>query len=171
MLVVIALSMILKIWWINNIPLSPLYDFETFYRVAVNLFNGQGFTLDGYPWAFQSYGYPMILSLFFRVVNDSSIFTAKVFNVICSTLTLPFIYLILKKVFNKEFVVWFCFLLFAFLPNNLIYTNVLGSEVLSVLFLGVIIVDVRLVKVKFVFFYKFSCEKYMKCKSKCTYYC
>ena len=139
MLVVIALSMILKIWWINNIPLSPLYDFETFYRVAVNLFNGQGFTLDGYPWAFQSYGYPMILSLFFRVVNDSSIFTAKIFNVICSTLTLPFIYLILKKVFNKEFVVWFCFLLFAFLPNNLIYTNVLGSEVLSVLFLAIII--------------------------------
>lgn len=139
MLVVIALSMILKIWWINNIPLSPLYDFETFYRVAVNLFNGQGFTLDGYPWAFQSYGYPMFLSLFFRLVNDSSIFSAKVFNVICSTLTLPFIYLILKKVFNKEFVVWFCFLLFAFLPNNLIYTNVLGSEVLFVLFFAIVI--------------------------------
>ncbi len=139
MSVVIVLSMILKIWWINNIPLSPLYDFETFYKVAVNLFNGNGFTLDGYPWAFQSYGYPMFLSLFFKLVNDSSIFTAKVFNVICSTLTLPFIYLILKKVFNREFVVWFCFSLFAFLPNNLIYTNVLGSEVLSVLFFSIVI--------------------------------
>ena len=74
---VIFLSMILKIWWINNIPLSPLYDFETFYRVAVNLFNGEGFTLDGYPWAFQSYGYPLFLSLFFRLVNNSSIFTAR----------------------------------------------------------------------------------------------
>ena len=136
---VIFLSMILKIWWINNIPLSPLYDFETFYKVAVNLFNGEGFTLDGYPWAFQSYGYPLFLSLFFRLVNNSSIFTAKVFNVICSTLTIPFIYLIFNKAFNNKKVVWFSFILFAFIPNNLIYTNVLGSEILSVLLLSMIV--------------------------------
>ena len=48
------LSAMLKAWWINNIPLTPLYDFETFYKVAVNLFEGKGFTLNGYPWAFQS---------------------------------------------------------------------------------------------------------------------
>jgi len=136
---VIVLSMILKIWWINSIPLSPLYDFETFYRVAVNLFEGKGFTLAGYPWAFQSYGYPLFLSLFFKLVNNSSIFAAKVFNVICSTLTLPFIYFIFNKVFNKKGMVWFCFILFAFLPNNLIYTNVLGSEILSVLLLSIVI--------------------------------
>lgn len=139
MLVVIVLSMILKIYWINSIPLSPVFDFETFYRVAVNLFEGKGFTLDGYPWAFQSYGYPMFLSLFFRLVNDSSVFTAKVFNVICSIATLPFIYFIFNKVFNKKIVCWFCFIVFAFLPNNLIYTNVLGSEVLSVLLFSIII--------------------------------
>lgn len=138
-LAVIILSALLKIWWINSIPLSPLYDFETFYKVAVNLFNGEGFTLDGYPWAFQSYGYPLILSLFFRLVNDSSVFTAKVFNVICSIATLPFVYLIFCKVFSKKFVTWFCFILFSFLPNNLIYTNVLGSEILSVLLLAIII--------------------------------
>jgi len=138
-LVIIILSTILKFWWINSIPLSPLYDFETFYRVAVNLFEGKGFTLDGYPWAFQSYGYPMFLSLFFRLVNDCSIFTAKVFNVICSTLTLPFIYLIFNKVFNKKSITWLCFIVFAFLPNNLSYVNVLGSEILSVLLLSVII--------------------------------
>ena len=65
---IIILSAILKVWWINNIPLTPLYDFETFYKVAVNLYNGEGFTLNGYPWAFQSYGYPLILSIFFRIV-------------------------------------------------------------------------------------------------------
>lgn len=136
---VIILSMIIKIYWINNVPLNPVFDFETFYRVAVNLFEGKGFTLDGYPWAFQSYGYPLFLSLFFRLVNDSSIFTAKVFNVICSVCTLPFIYLIFSKVFSKKSVVWLCFIVFAFLPNNIIYTNVLGSEVLSVFLFAVII--------------------------------
>ncbi len=136
---IIILSAILKVWWINNIPLTPLYDFETFYKVAVNLYNGEGFTLNGYPWAFQSYGYPLMLSIFFRLVNSCSIFTAKVFNVICSTLTLPFIFLIFNKVFNKKSVVWLCFCFFAFLPNNLIYNNVLGSEVLSVLLFSIII--------------------------------
>ncbi len=136
---IIILSAILKVWWINNIPLTPLYDFETFYKVAVNLYNGEGFTLNGYPWAFQSYGYPLILSIFFRIVGSSSIFTAKVFNVICSTLTLPFIFLIMDKVFNKKSVVWLCFVVFAFMPNNLIYNNVLGSEILSVLLFSIII--------------------------------
>jgi len=139
MLVVIILSMIVKIWWINNVPLSPVYDFETFYRVAVNLFEGKGFTLNGYPWAFQSYGYPLFLSIFFKLVNDSSIFTAKVFNVILSVSTLPVIYFIFNKVFSKKVVVWFCFIVFAFLPNNLIYINVLGSEVLSVFLFAIII--------------------------------
>lgn len=134
---VIILSTLLRIWWIENIPLSPLYDFETFYRVAVNLFNGEGFTLDGYPWGFQSYGYPLLLSLFFRLINDCSIHTAKIFNVICSVATLPFIYLIFNKVFSKKSIVWFCFIVFAFLPNNLIYTNVLGSEILSVLLFSI----------------------------------
>jgi len=136
---IIILSAILKVWWINNIPLTPLYDFETFYKVAVNLYNGEGFTLNGYPWAFQSYGYPLMLSIFFRIVGSSSIFTAKVFNVICSTLTLPFIFLIMDKVFNKKSVVWLCFVVFAFMPNNLIYNNVLGSEILSVLLFSIII--------------------------------
>ena len=136
---IIILSAILKVWWINNIPLTPLYDFETFYKVAVNLYNGEGFTLNGYPWAFQSYGYPLILSIFFRIVGSSSIFTAKVFNVICSTLTLPFIFLIMDKVFNKKSVVWLCFVVFVFMPNNLIYNNVLGSEILSVLLFSIII--------------------------------
>lgn len=136
---IIILSAVLKVWWINNIPLTPLYDFETFYKVAVNLYNGEGFTLNGYPWAFQSYGYPLMLSIFFRIVGSSSVFTAKVFNVICSTLTLPFIFLIMDKVFNKKSVVWLCFVVFAFMPNNLIYNNVLGSEILSVLLFSIII--------------------------------
>lgn len=139
MLVILILSMIVKILWINNVPLSPVYDFETFYRVAVNLFEGKGFTLDGYPWAFQSYGYPLLLGMFFRIVNDSSVFTAKLFNIICSVCTLPFIYLIFNKVFSKKGVVWFCYIVFAFLPNNIIYTNVIGSEVLSVFLFSIII--------------------------------
>lgn len=136
---IIFLSFILKLWWINNIPLNPIYDFETLYKVAVNLFSGEGFTLNGYQWGFQSYGYPLILSLFFRIVNSSTIFTAKVFNVIISTLTLPIFFLIFNKIFSSKKVTWFCFIIAAFLPNHIVYNNVLGTEVLTVFLFSLII--------------------------------
>ena len=36
---------------------------------------------------------------------------------------MPVLMLIFNKVFRKKSVVWFLFIVFAFLPNNLIYTN------------------------------------------------
>lgn len=135
----VILSFILKLIWIIKVPLTPIYDFETLYNVAVNLHNGLGFTLNGYPWGFQSYGYPMILSWFFNLIGDGSIFAAKFFNVVCSTLTLPLIYLILKKYLSNKKIIIACFLLAAFLPNHIIYNNVLGTEILStLLFAGIL---------------------------------
>ncbi|MBE5813181.1 MAG: hypothetical protein E7314_05975 [Clostridiales bacterium] len=136
---VMLITTFIKIWFIINIPLKPVYDFETLYKVAVNLFNGNGFTLNGYEWGFQSYGYPLILSLFFRLVNSSSIFTAKVFNVIISTLTLPVLFFIFNKVFKNKKIVYGLFILSSFLPNMITYNNVLGTEILSVFLLSVLI--------------------------------
>ena len=137
--VVFVLSFILKLVYILNFPLEPIQDFETLYNVAVNLYEGKGFTLNGYEWGFQSYGYPLILSLFFRLIGNTSIFTAKIFNLIISMLTLPVFYLIFNKVFSKKSVVYICYALMAFLPNNIIYNNVTGTEVLSVFLLAIII--------------------------------
>lgn len=136
---IMIVTTLIKAWFIVNIPLKPVYDFETLYKVAVNLYNGNGFTLNGYDWGFQSYGYPLILSLFFRLVNNSSIFTAKVFNVIISTCTLPVLFFIFKKVFTDKKVVYGLFILISFLPNMITYNNVLGTEVLSVFLLSVLV--------------------------------
>jgi len=136
---IIVLSFLVKLIWMLKVPLTPLYDFETFYRVAVNLFNGEGFTLDGYPWAFQSYGYPMLLSLFFKLVGNCELITAKAFNLILSTLTLPIVYSIMKKYINRKGVLALCFSIFAFLPNCIIYINVIGSEVVSMFLFALII--------------------------------
>ena len=137
--VVVILSFIIKMMFIVNNPLDPIQDFETLYNVAVNLASGEGFTLDGYEWGFQSYGYPLILSVFFRIVGTTSIFAAKVFNVILSTLTLIIFYFIFDKMFEKKLVTNLCFILMAILPNNIIYNAVLGTEVLSVFLLSIII--------------------------------
>lgn len=139
LLSIMLVTTLIKVWFIINIPLQPVYDFETLYKVAVNLFNGNGFTLNGYEWGFQSYGYPLILSLFFRLVNNSSIFTAKVFNVIVSALTLPVLFLIFTKVFKNRKISYSLFVLISFLPNMITYNNVLGTEILSMFLLSILI--------------------------------
>lgn len=137
--IIMLVTTLIKVWFIINIPLEPVYDFETLYKVAVNLFNGNGFTLNGYQWGFQSYGYPLILSIFFRLVNNSSIFTAKIFNVIISTLTLPVLFLTFKKIFKSKRISYILFAVIAFLPNMITYNNVLGTEILSVFLLSIVI--------------------------------
>lgn len=137
--IIMLITTLIKVWFIINIPLEPVYDFETLYKVAVNLFNGNGFTLNGYQWGFQSYGYPLILSIFFRLVNNSSIFTAKIFNVIISTLTLPVLFLTFKKIFKNKRISYILFAVIAFLPNMITYNNVLGTEILSVFLLSIVI--------------------------------
>lgn len=137
--IIVLITTLIKVWFIVNIPLKPVYDFETLYNVAVNLFNGNGFTLNGYEWGFQSYGYPLILSIFFRLVNSSSIFTAKVFNVIISTLTLPVLFFTFNKIFKNRKLTYILFAIIAFLPNMITYNNVLGTEVLSVFLLSIVI--------------------------------
>lgn len=136
---IMIITTLIKVWFINNIPLTPVYDFETLYKVAVNLYNGNGFTLNGYEWGFQSYGYPLILSIFFRIVGSYSIFTAKIFNVIISTLTLPILFLIYNKLFKNKKITYSLFVISAFLPNMITYTNVLGTEILSVFLLSLLI--------------------------------
>jgi len=138
--VVFILSLIIKFVYISNIPLKPIQDFETLYNVALNLYEGKGFTLNGYEWGFQSYGYPLILSIFFRIIGNSSVFAAKIFNVIISMLTLIIFYLIFNKIFPKKAVVYTCYMLMAFLPNNIIYNAVTGTEILSVFLLALLIV-------------------------------
>jgi len=137
--VIFIISFVLKFAFISNVPLEPKQDFETLYNVAVNLYEGKGFTLNGYNWGFQSYGYPLILSLFFRLLNSSTVFTAKIFNLIISMMTLIVFYFIFNKVFFKKIVVYSCYVLMAFLPNNIIYNNVLGTEILSVFLLALIV--------------------------------
>lgn len=136
---IMIITTLIKVWFINNIPLTPVYDFETLYKVAVNLYNGNGFTLSGYEWGFQSYGYPLILSIFFRIAGSYSIFTAKIFNVIISTLTLPILFLTYNKIFKNKKITYSLFGISAFLPNMITYNNVLGTEILSVFLLSLLI--------------------------------
>jgi hypothetical protein len=123
------LGIYLRLWWINNIPTKPIYDFETYQEIATNIFNHLGHSFRGEPIAFQGMGYPMVLGFVYRLVGNNDLYTAKMFNVVLSILTLILIFFILIKLTHRRFIVYTAYTFAALLPNFIAYNNVISTEV------------------------------------------
>lgn len=128
---VAAAALYLRLLWVWYVPTEQLYDFSTYYEIAVNVFSGKGYTFMGQPIAFQGMGYSYLLGLFFKAVGDSSELTAKYFNVFWSMFTLFASWYIVKKLTKRPLVQWGTYLWVAFLPHHIAYCNAIGTEVFS----------------------------------------
>ncbi len=129
--VVLPAAWLLRQWWIETIPTEQLYDFSTYYEVAVNISQGMGYTFLGQPIAFQGMGYSILLGYFLRFMGDTSELTAKYFNVLLSMWTILMTYLIAWRMSPKRFVRLGALLFMAFMPHQIAYTNAIGTEILS----------------------------------------
>ena len=136
-LLITLLGVFLRLWWIIVIPNPPLSDFKTYYLLATDIFNGNSLYNTKLGW--QGMGYPVALGFYFRLVGNTGVFTAKVFNVILSTGTLILFFLILRKLTDKKNVIYTAYMILAVLPNYIAYNNVLGTEVFVTFILAVII--------------------------------
>lgn len=129
----------LRLWWIFNIPTKQIFDFETYYDIATNIYLGLGHTYLGEPIAFQGMAYPTVLGYVFRIVGNNDILTAKLFNVLLSTATLIIFYFILKKLTNNKKTIFIGFTILALLPNYIAYNNVIGTEVFAAFNLSLLV--------------------------------
>lgn len=129
--VVFPAAWMLRQWWIETIPTEQLYDFSTYYEVAVNISEGMGYTFLGQPIAFQGMGYSILLGYFMRFMGDTSELTAKSFNVLLSLWSILMTYLIAWRMSPKRLVRWGALLFMAFMPQQIAYTNAIGTEILS----------------------------------------
>lgn len=124
-------ALMLRLCWIWYVPTQQLYDFSTYYEIAVNVFNGKGYTFQGQPIAFQGMGYSYLLGKFFVLVKDSSELTAKYFNVFWSMLTVFAAWYMACRLSKRPLVRWGTLLWVAFLPHHIAYCNAIGTEVFS----------------------------------------
>lgn len=129
-------GLILRINFINNIPTKQLFDFQTYYDVANNIYNHLGFTLDNAPIAFQGMGYSTLLGVWFKIFGDNSEILAKYLNVFMSMLTIYIVYYIVSKITKKRIIIYFSTLLTIFLPSHIAYCNAIGTEVMSAFLLS-----------------------------------
>lgn len=140
---IFIVGLYLRIWYINNVSTNPVFDFQTYQEIAVNIFSNLGHTWKGTPIAFQGMGYPTVLGIIYKFVGSSDVMIAKKFNVFLSMLTLVFVYLILIKVTKRKFVIYTTYTITALLPNYIAYNNVIGTEVFfTLLFVLIILTQV-----------------------------
>lgn len=128
---VILSAFALRVLWILNVPTEQLFDFSTYYDIAVNVYSGKGYTFMDQPIAFQGMSYSYILGWFFKLVHSSTELTAKIFNVLCSMVTIFATWSFVKKMTDKPLVRWGTLLWVVFLPHHIAYCNTIGTEVFS----------------------------------------
>lgn len=147
---IFGLALLLRLLWIWNVPTEQLYDFSTYYEIAVNVANGNGYTFMGLPIAFQGMGYSYLLGLYFKLVGSTTELTAKYYNVIWSMLTLCFSGYFVFKMTKRPLVRWGTLLWVAFLPHHIAYCNAIGTEVFSAALLsGTLAIQVSGLKNRF----------------------
>lgn len=132
----IALSIVLRIIFIVFSKNTPVSDFDIYYKIAVNIFNGKGCSLNGKPVAFQSMGYALLLGSFFKLTGSSKVITGIILNLILSIIFLISAALIVKKIFGESKISVITLIIIAFMPNYIAYINVLGSEMLCLALLS-----------------------------------
>jgi len=120
LLFILSLQIVLGIIYIASISYVPAADFEWYHRQAANLAQGRSVsTTWGQPTAFWPIGYPMILSVFYRIFG-SKLIVAQILNIIFSSGIILFAFLLGREVFTEK-IARRAALLLAFLPSQIFY--------------------------------------------------
>ncbi|MBS7525836.1 glycosyltransferase family 39 protein [Fusibacter paucivorans] len=129
--ILLVFSTLVRVWFITQIPTIQQFDFETYYQLAVNVATGQGYTLGGYPVAWQGMLYSTALGVVFKLLGTTDVMVAKILNIAMSEATILFVFILMRRLYNKPFAVWTAVGLMAFMPQQIAYCNVVGTEVVT----------------------------------------
>lgn len=109
------------------IDVVPTSDAEWYFQRAVDLAAGLGYAEAGKPTAYWPPGWPLVLSLVFRLTFPS-VMAAQAFNLICAMATAWLVYDLSRRFFSSEAVGRATLLLFALYPNSIGYVPLLLTE-------------------------------------------
>jgi 4-amino-4-deoxy-L-arabinose transferase-like glycosyltransferase len=127
------------------IPVTPTSDAEWYVLRAIGLAAGHGYLdNDGAPTAFWPAGWPMAMSVLFRVTGPSLV-ALGLFNLACSVATGYLALLLGRRLFGSEAAARLGLLLFAVYPNAIGYVPLALTEVFytALLLLGCWLVIAR----------------------------
>lgn len=157
----LSLALVIRVGWVYILEVEPVSDFRWYYERGLDFAAGHGYSVGPEAFwpknipprslepalnneggrsltAYWPVGYPAFLGLLFSLFG-SSLFIAKIANVILSIWILFFSYYIAKTLFNSELSGRITLLILAFYPDHIAYSSLLASEILFLflLLLGV----------------------------------
>ncbi|MDR3611360.1 MAG: glycosyltransferase family 39 protein [Ignavibacteriaceae bacterium] len=128
--VTLLIAFLIRLLWILAFNPLPLDDFLFYYTEAKRISDGLGYTLkNGTPTAFFPVGYPAFLGLLFYLFS-SSLFIAKLANVLLSVGCIYFFYKILKCLGYQNIIIRVSIIILLFYPNQIGYTSLTSDTVL-----------------------------------------
>jgi hypothetical protein len=135
--IMLALGLSLRIIWAFSIESIPVSDFDIAYKAAANITKGDYSNMMGTSY-FGRFPHMTMLILYFsgmiKLFGDNSLIAIKTGNIIFSTSTIIFIYLICKEVFQDDKRVIIGTFIVAIMPASILYTSVYCSENLAIPF-------------------------------------
>ena len=127
--VVLAISALIRIWVITELPIAPSSDYQTYYQIADLLskgtLNSSGYS--GYIAKFPHViGYPFILSLLFRITGPS--LAAGLYLNLAASLFSVFLTYRIARTLCGRLGGMIALLGAAFWPSQILYGTILASE-------------------------------------------
>ncbi|TKJ38590.1 hypothetical protein CEE37_12570 [candidate division LCP-89 bacterium B3_LCP] len=127
LLLVLAIQFILGLIYITAASYIPDGDYDWYHRQASNISKGLGvITILGEPTAFWGVGYPLLLSIFYKIFGADP-FVAKVLNLFLFGGITLFSFLVAEKLFGGH-LARRATLIMAFLPSAIFYAITPTSE-------------------------------------------
>jgi hypothetical protein len=139
LLLITLVGVILRISWIIKINCIPISDFKIYREIATNVCLHGTHSYMNVPVSFQGPGYTLILGAIYKLFSNNSILTAKILNVILSSLTLCNIIFIFSRLFKNKILMITAYTFIVLNPNYISYNNVLGSFINLFIYINYII--------------------------------
>lgn len=127
----------LRLVWALSTNSFPVSDFKTMYDAANNLLIGDtsAFKGLGYFARFPHMtSYSLFLSLIIKFFGDNALFAVKMINVLLSTSSIIFVYLICNSIFKDYKRTLLGTFIMAILPSSILYVPVYCSENIAIPF-------------------------------------
>lgn len=135
--IVIIVGLVLRTVWSFSVDSIPVSDFNTAYRSAADVLNGNYDMFKGTAYFAR---FPHLLGLVFyfalirNIFGDGALFVLKIINILFSTSAIFFVYLICKEIFTDKKRVIIGTFLAAIFPASILYTAVYCTENLAIPF-------------------------------------
>ncbi len=131
--VLFVIGIIFRFWIANLVPQPFVFDQTEYHFYALQMLH-KGLV----AWQPRLYGYPLFLSLIYKLFGEGNFLVVFVAQSIVDTLTGLIIYLIAKKIFKNQKVAIFSYILYLFNPFTSVYAILTLSEVWGVFLVAVI---------------------------------